>query len=333
MSRVGTEGVVGLGLQTDILTQATTLFYAPVIDSNFNPQKAVRATPTEVSGAPWQRSPYTASVGFSGNASFHLRANKWLDAFLEALHGIPTSATVSGTAVKRIYKPSVTSNNGALPFLTVAQDNGLSQDIGVGVRPMGFSLQVPAANLVTAQAEFFGRLPVFSNSSVATTAVVDTSPDMTSCNATLTLDGTTPTNISNIQIQVRAEMTNNENVVGSLYVQDISMLQRSLNFSFDAYFQTDALRNNVYRNGTTGSISSAVYQAAFELDLISAKNIPGNSVPYGVTFKIPSLDYMAAPISLKGGQLTMLQFQGQVTLNVSDATSVYSIEVISDFAQ
>lgn len=143
-----------------------------------------------------------------------------------------------------------------------------------------------------------------------------------------------PYNPTRLNIAFNNELTQNEFVVGSHFLQDITNLSRTAQITYSVYLRDADLYSRVYNHGYAAvngrtSWSSEVWKGALEVTLYGGliqPNKKGATEKYMLKINIPEMDYMAAPISLAGNNLVEFQLTANVVLSESfDSSSDTSL--------
>jgi hypothetical protein len=172
------------------------------------------------------------------------------------------------------------------------------------------------------------------------TETQDHSPKFQTCQAAITLTqeggATISTNANKIErfsLNYANQLSNDESVVGSFYLQDVTLLQRTVTADMDFVVRDAELYKAVYLNG--GAVGSAwnpqIYRGTLTLTLNSSVNIASTTQPYQLVLNFPGLDFMMLPINLSGADLVRATLSTQVTLGPSGSDR-FSATLISDVA-
>jgi hypothetical protein len=131
-----------------------------------------------------------------------------------------------------------------------------------------------------------------------------------------------PYNPTRLNIAFNNELSQNEFVVGSFFLQDITNTSRTAQITYSVYLRDAEIYNRVYSHGYAPDAngrtawSSEVWKGALEITLTGAK-IGSTSDYYTMKISVPEMDYMAAPISLAGNNLVEFQLTANVVLSQS----------------
>lgn len=135
-----------------------------------------------------------------------------------------------------------------------------------------------------------------------------------------------------LNIAFANELSSNEHVVGSYYLQDITNLSRTANITYSAYLKDPDLYARTYAYGKDivtqdASWSSKIWKGALELTLLGG-DVPGvTGQQYKIRVSIPEMDYMATPISLAGNSLV----EYQLTTNVVLSQDIYKAPFVIEY--
>lgn len=341
MSRTSLIGAFGMARQSAKDNVPSSFTYAPATSVSLNPNQNVATLPPEIGGSYFLRGSYKASVIGGGDTALIIRPNSVGNLFM-AYSGVDNVTPVSGQtgAYSHVFTPFAPAAGVDLPWYTLQKDIArLSAEQYLNAKLQSLRIDIPKSAIATAQASWIATTPsgITSVGSVTT----DSTPQMQTSLASVSL--TPEGNGSNISANsVKMErfsltMSNNlsqdEFSVGNLYLDDITLLQKTINVDMDVIIRDTALYQAVYLNGGTipGSISPSVYRGSLTLTLNSTTNIPTTTQPYQLTFNFPGLDFLTMPISLSGADLVRATLSTQVTLGPS-GSDMYTITLINGVA-
>ena len=116
-------------------------------------------------------------------------------------------------------------------------------------------------------------------------------------------------NPTRLNIGFNNELTQNEFVVGSFFLQDITNISRTAMVTYSLYLRDAEIYNRVYNHGAGNALgtvgaawASEIWKGALNVSLTGGE-IASSGVNYEIVIDIPELDYQAAPISLAGNNL------------------------------
>jgi hypothetical protein len=143
-------------------------------------------------------------------------------------------------------------------------------------------------------------------------------------------------NPTRLNIAFANQLSQNEFVVGSYYLQDITNQSRTANVTYSVYLKDPDLYARTYAYGKdivtqSQAWSSKIWKGALELSLTGG-DIAGTTSKYAIKITIPEMDYMATPISLAGNNLVEYQLTTNVVLSqkageTDPAARVYPFEI------
>ena len=130
------------------------------------------------------------------------------------------------------------------------------------------------------------------------------------------------------------QLSTNEHVVGSFYLQDITNQARSANVTYSVYLTSPELYMRTYANGASAQSdaawSSQIWKGKLFLGM-SGDFINGNSGDrYKIEVNIPEMDYMATPIALAGNNLVEYQLTTNVVLSQDPTVHPFWIDYTTD---
>jgi len=325
-SKTSIAGAVGFGHQSAKDAVATSFLYLPATSVNVNPTQNAQTLPPEVGGDYFLRGSYKASVMGSGNVACVVRPTG-LGHLLLMLCGVDTVTNPTSGVYQHTFTPFLAGSGNDLPWYTVNKDvSGLYADQFLNTRVGSLSFDVSRASIMTAQMSLLATTPSTVTSASLGTKTFDTSPQFQTCSATvaLTQEGgsTISSNANKVErfaLAFNNNLSNDELSVGNYYLDDITLLQRTVTVDMDFIVRDAALYQAVYLNG--GSIPSAwspiLYRGTLALTLTGTSNIPTSSTPYSCVFNFPGLDFLMMPTGLQGAELVRATLSTQVTLGTA----------------
>lgn len=340
-SRSSLIGAIGLGRQSAKDSIASTINYVPATNVGLDQTQNVTTLPPEVGGSYFLRGSYKTSVIGTGDISMVARPNA-IGQFLMAHSGVDTVTPVAGQsgAYQHVFTPFAPAAGTDLPYFTLIKDvSRLYAMQFLNAKLRSLRIDIPKSSTVTAQASFLATTPstIASVGSVS----IDTTPQFQTALGTiaLTQEGS-GSNISANSIKMERFTIGLTNVisedefsVGSFYLDDMTLLQKTVTVDMDIIVRDTALYQAVYLNGGTipGAWSSSIYRGSLTLTLNSTTNVPTTTQPYQMIFSFPGLDFMMMPISLSGADLVRATLSTQVTLG-SSGSDTYTITLINGVA-
>lgn len=351
MSRTSLVGAFGLGKQSAKDTASTTLTYLPVTSLNLNPNQNVQPLPAEIGGDYFLRDSYKTSVSGAGDVGAVLRPNSAGQLFM-ALCGQDTVTPVPSQtgAFSHVFTPFLPSPGVDLPWYTLVKDVAKLQNVG-GTASLGnqflnaklksLRLDIPKSSIVTTQTSWVSTTPSSIDTTAAGAYTFDSSPKFQTCAATVSLqkEGGS-TNISSNSVKVERfsmnynnQMSEDEFSVGNYYLDDVTLLQRTVTCEMDFVIRDTALWQAVYQNGGAvgGAWDPQVYRGALTVTLNSSSVIATTTQNYQMILTFPGLDFLMLPIALQGADLVKGTLSTQVTLGPSGADR-FSVTLINGVA-
>lgn len=353
--------------------------WLPATQVNFQPNQIVQSIPMEVGGDLWARGSYKGGVSGQGQVMFIPRGGLGLAELFYAFTGsVPvagtdaqftgktatkvigsgTNATPAGTIRYRFLPQSGT--RAELPWYTLIRNVGgkFVEEFG-DARLGNFAFDMAASNLLTVDASFVskdcGTIPVTFGGSAGQRVGDQKAGNgipFQSVDAVVKLDTNTGSgpgpvaqkqslNPTRLNIAFANELSSNEFVVGSYYLQDITNLSRTANITYSVYLTDPDLYARTYSYGkdianVEAAWSPKVWKGALELTMsggqIGNVTVGGNPLNYNIKVTIPEMDYMATPISLAGNNLVEYQLTTNVVLSqkadeTNPALRVYPFEI------
>ena len=355
-----------------VTTSGGTWYWLPALNVSFQPNQMVQSIPPEVGGSLWARGSYKGGVYGGGQVTMVPRGGLGLAELLYAFCGTPivsgalASDYTSGAINKLVgdgtngleagvikYKFTPQSTPGSvLPWYTFIRNVGgklVEQFTDGHVGSFGFDLA--ASGILQIDASFVSKSCATIAKGSGSTSVgaqlagnglpfqmVDAVVELDSNNAGTpgALVQNTNYNPTRLNIGFANELSQNEFVVGSFFLQDITNLSRTAQISYSLYLKDAEIYNRVYSHGAgaaDGSASAAwssqIWKGKLNVSLTGGV-IGSTSTNYNITIDIPEMDYQAAPISLSGNSLVEYQLQANVVLSQTTGVDPFSIEYTTD---
>lgn len=343
MSRTSLIGALGLARQSAKDVLATPLVYVPATSISLEPQQNTQTLPPEVGGSYFLRGSYKASVTGAGDIGLVVRPNSF-GQFLMGLCGQDTATGVSGQsgAYSHVFTPFTPAAGVDLPWFSYVKDISKLKAIQfLNTKVRSLRLDIPKASITTAQIGVLATTPSFVTPASLGTETFDTTPPFQTVQATISL---TPegsgSNISANSIKMERfslnlanNLSEDEFSVGSPYLDDVTLLQKTATVDMDVIIRDTALHDAVYSNGSAAPSTwdPTVYRGALTITLTSGVNVPTTTQPYSLQAQFPGLDFLMMPISLSGADLVRATLSTQVTLGTS-GTDRYTFTLINGIA-
>lgn len=341
MSRTAVIGAFGFARQSAKDSIPSSFTYAPATAINLNMQQNTATLPPEIGGSYFLRGSYKASVSGGGDTGLIVRPNSFGNALI-AFSGVDNVSPVSGQAgaYTHVFTPFTPAAGVDLPWFCLQKDiSKFAAEQFLNAKLQAIRLDIPKAGIVTAQASWLATTP----SCIASISdpTLDNTPQFQTALATVAL---TPegsgSNISANSIKMERfslNMANNlsqdEYSVGSLFLDDITLLQKTVNVDMDIVIRDMELYKAVYLNGGSipGSWSATIYRGHLNILLTSTAVIGSTTQPYTLEVELPGLDFLMMPISLQGADLVRATLSSQVTLGPS-GSDTYTMTLVNGVA-
>jgi len=314
--------------------------------------------PDEMGGGIVPTGAYKSAAMIQGEVSLIPRLENTIGYLLYAAIG--TVTTVSGkrwTASGWVNAPGIhghlfrfnPNDHASIPWFAARRDiPGTTSgenfgSVGWDVKVQGLSLNIPASSLIGANVSFMGRqfkgqTPAQVNAWTYANAFEDARSVAHSGGAGdgsgMLVEGANP-KITNLSIELINELSQ-ELIVGSYFLDDITVLRRLLTARATYKWQNATLFNKLFNGGGSNTewdilpyiIDTIGNQKAFFFEAQSANNIPNTSSPYAIRImgnKV-GLQLDRGTIPEQAGEL--IEFS--VGINFYDADSNDYIEIALD---
>ena len=348
--------------------------WLPALNVSFQPNQMVQTIPAEIGGSLWARGSYKGGVYGGGQVTMVPRGGLGIAELLYAFCGgdiVDTAVAadydnaVGGAnklvgngsnglpsgVIKYRFRPEQTPG-ATLPWYTFIRNVGgkfVEQFTDGHLGSFGFDLA--ASGILQIDGSFVSKsCETIAKGSGATSVGAQLAGNglpFQMVDAVVKLDtnvagdpGAVAENVSynptRLNIGFMNELTQNEFVVGSFFLQDITNISRTAQVSYGLYLRDAEIYNRVYNHGaaavdgTTGSAwSSEIWKGALNVTLTGGE-IASSGSNYTIIIDIPELDYQAAPISLAGNNLVEYQLTANVVLSQDTSIDPFTIEYITD---
>lgn len=329
MSNDSLIGALGLGRQTakDVVT--TTAQFLPATSVGLNMNQNAQALPAEIGGDYFLRNSYKASVVGGGDIAMVVRPNG-IGNFLYMLAGQDTVSPISSngsTYYSHSFVPFTPAAGVDLPWFTAYKDAGkLYAEQYLNTKLRSLSFDIPKSGIVTAQASLIATTPSTITVASLPTETFDSTPQFQTCQAAITFvnESSSPsltlqTKVERFSLQYANNVSEDEFSVGSFYLDDITLLQRTVMVNLDFIVRSTSFYQAAYLNGSTvpSAWSPQIYRGALTITLNSTSLIGTTLQTYQLVFTFPGLDFMTSPVNMAGAELIRATLSTQVTLGPS----------------
>lgn len=321
MGHSSLRGLVGVSIQSALGAAGTTFTYFPVLTANVTGEQLAQALPPEVGGSMFSRGAYKAGVLSRGELTFIPRPNL-VGPLLRSLFNVDTVTEVQGQQNRWDHVFTVGDH---LPanrrWLTVRRYVSTVYGEQIVDAAVGqFALEIAAANVAQASVQLVGRgwaeiAPDPSLSAGVGEPFITTNASVRMGNEDFIVD--------RITLNIGAQLTDNEFVVGSYYLDEITMLQRMASAVADVRIRGATARQlmaRVYRNGAAaptgtavGDWSPVIFRSPLTITLQTTET-PAQSL----TIHFPSIDFLTMNVQMQGAELIRAQLNMNVSLNAQN---------------
>lgn len=314
------KGSFGIGLQAAAGAAAASIQYIQASNVSLNPEQAATSLGPEVGGGMWSAESYKTGVQVNGDVTVNARANT-IGYLLRAFAGSASSNGVSDHYAHSFFE----ANDVAfIPWLTLVRNvSDVWTEQYVDCRVDTMRLDIPAAGIVTATFGFVGKTP----SEIANpTETWDDSPLFETCSGYVKFGGSSTNKVTRLTLDFSNNLTRDEQIIGSYYLEDISMVRRTCRVTVDTFLTNADWYRQVYNNGTS-AWDPEVYSAELDVKINTAKHVVGTT--HGsLRFVIPNIDYLVFPVALAGNDIIRVSMSAELTL-AANALPFY-IELVNN---
>lgn len=335
MSKSGITGALGIHSQSAKGTTAPTLNYFPATSVNLNTIQNTQSLPPEVAGSYFPRGAYKAGAAVSGDVSFLIRPEA-IGNFFYALCGQDTVTPVVGQtgAYQHVFTPFAPGASADLPWMTLLKDvSKMYTETYTDCKLSDLRVDLTKQAVATASASFFG---ITGAETAEPSETFESTSPFVGCTAAVALvNEVGQASISSeaskperVTLAFQNRISEDEYVVGQYGPEDITLLQRSVNISYDIVVRDPALVRSVYRNGGSGAWSPTIFRGHLTLTLNSTQNVGATTQPYQCVIDMPGIDFLMMPVPISGGQLVRANLSAQISLGSSGADT-FTITLIN----
>ena len=335
MAIVAQAGVFGFGPQSAKETTASTLYKHRAADIDLAVMSDDRLGPPEVGGTPTPTLPYRAGVMAAGGATISPRLQNTFGWLLFGAAG-----DVTTTADKDVFGSDSTgftthvfsfdtTSEGFVPWMTFYKEipgETSAQRLGEtyeDCKIVGMNMAFPNDGLIQSRVDVIGRM--------ATGTQFETNPSPTFDNTQYedfdsvpigSIEGSyiqipdydaadLPVVACTVALQNAPLDIRQEKVFGSPYLEDVTIVGRSLTVDMIVKWQDPELYKSILTGSTTGTQWSACPFVS-DLDIyVCTGQCEGESYPWQLRIEVPEIMYqLVGGIALAGNQAVMQRVRG-----------------------
>lgn len=343
----GTRGYVSLGYQAGKGTAANQANKKRIIalEEGFGVQEMADSLPIELSGKLFPNHTYKNGVYGAGGMRVIPRLG---DSIAYLIHGTAGLYSVAATGTAA-YKHTFTvddANQADLPWMTVERyipgpsGSDGSQERYEDARLVSTSFTLPAAGPAVCESAFIGckpGIPVDDETDAPLASANDVGDSIAlSCSGSFTASITelAAAKFTAIQLMNIVQYTSPQDaqVFGSYYLENLVPLGRTTAVRLIANLDDKALyQRMVYGNIGVVQWTPVVQSGSISVKASSAGNMPGETIPYSLTFSAPNVKFLGGRMSLTPAKLLQLEITGQIN-NSTTATPTLKYELVNKVA-
>lgn len=286
-----------------------------------------RQGPPEVGGIAVPTFPYKAGPLVGGGVTIMPRYQSSFGYLLYALMGNVASAAdvYAPTVYDHVFKLNA-SDSTYVPFLGFRKhiprkDNDPNSDLGEiykDCKIISGTLALPNDQPLSLRLDVIGREFALDHSPHSwtyanTIEAWESIPVACQTGGYLNIGGTTlPIVSGSVSWQNTPLDIRQERVYGDPFIEDVTIIQRSLMYDIIVKWSSPALYAQVLAGGPTATAwSGKPHVASFELKSVSSDNMPSTSEPYSLTIAAEKVMMsQVGGITLAGNNAVMMRFQG-----------------------
>lgn len=325
MAVTAQAGTVGFGAQPAKGVQATTWYRHRATMVDLAILDPVNEGAPEVGGLPVPTFPYKTGPQVGGGLTLQPRFEDTLGWLLYGCLGdVATDEDPNGSGIYNHVFKMLAGQETYVPWMSFRKqiprkDNAPASDLGEiynDCKVLGFTLQLPNQEPLTARVDVSGR-----------TFALDTDPTLWTWDNTfehwqsipvacavggfLKIDGEEmPVVNASVGFQNVPLDPRQERVYGDPFLEDITILQRRMQYEMTVKWNNPVLYQDIVANGGT-EWSSAPKTGSFDVKAVSSVNMDGEDEPYSIRFQANEVMMsQVGGVTLAGNQAVMMRFTG-----------------------
>lgn len=315
MGKTSGTGSFGIGLQavkgTPIGVNAAAMHYLPVLSVDLAPDQMAATLPPEIGGSPWPMGSYKGGISAAGTVTLNARASSigWL---LHAFAGSATSAA-DGDSYKHSFFQNQ-SDTSLLPWCTLVKNvSDTWYERYYDAKVDSLRIDIPTAGLVTCTVGFVAA-KMNSDDSDFPAETYDSSPVFETTSGSVKFGGDATKKVTRLTLDFANGLSRDERLIGSYYLDDITMLRRTLRITADCFVDSAAWYQQVY-NGAAGADawSPTIVSTDLDVKINTGGHITGSTHGY-LRIVVPNIDFMAYPVAMAGQDLLRATLTADLTL-------------------
>jgi hypothetical protein len=330
MTVTAQRGSLSVGPQEAKGTAADTLYKLKTYDIDFGAVDDNRNVPLEVGGGLTPTGAFKAGTFVAGGARLTPRLEGDFGWLLYAAMGSASDvANYGGEAGVYAHVFRFATDESFLPWVSIwkhipgegVNDGGLLVK-GLDCKITSLDFTVPAAGLVLAELVAVGREPSWVEDPDLSALGVGDTEDADSlgitCVGHLKFDGTeTVATQARVSIQNALTTPQEERIIGSYFPDDFVPRTRVIEVSFVYKWEDPDLYQRIMTNSTSGTEWSPIpTEAAFEVRIDSAQNIPTKNQPFSLIVQGPKVTWrMDGEPALEAGGIIAQRYVGTLQEN------------------
>jgi hypothetical protein len=344
----GTTPAVTVAQTTAGVADQSAWHWVPATSVNFQPNQIVSNIPPEVGGSLWTRGSYKGGVSGAGQVMMVPRGGLGLAELLRGFCGDVTKTAGNGSngaAVGNfvyVFTPNGASEE--LPWYTIVRNTGAWVEEYADARVGSFGFDMAATGILNIDASFISKscrnIAPGSGATDPGTQVAGNGAPFQAVDVIVRLDtnnsgepgaaAVTPYKPTRLNIGFANQLSGNEFVIGSHFLQDVTNQARSAMISYSVYVQDAELYNRVYAHGASAAAwSSEIWKGALDVTF-RGEQIGATADVYSLRVAVPEMDYQAFPVSLAGNNLVEAQLTANVVLSQNPAVQPFTITYVTD---
>lgn len=343
----GTRGYVSIGYQAGKGIAATQANKKRIkaLEEGLGVREMADNLPIELSGQLFPDHTYKTGVYGAGGLRVIPRLGDSIAYLIHGTTGLYSSAATGVAAHKHTFKVD-DANQANLPWLTVERyvpgkngSDGFQERFEDG-RLASTNFTFPAAGPAMCEAALITRstsissddevnAPAISANDIGDSIALSCSGTFTSSITELQSAKFTAIQLMNV---VQYTPPQEAQVFGSYSLEDLVPLGRTMAVRLIANLDDKTLyQKMVYGNTGVVSWTPVVESGSISVKAASAGNMPGETIPYSLTFSAPNVKFLGGTMSLTPSKLIKLEITGQIN-NSKTVTPTLQYELVNQIA-
>lgn len=327
MAVTAQAGIFSFGPQAAKGTLATTFYKHRALDVDLGVQDDVRLGGLEVGGLPVPTFPYKAGYVVGGGASLQPRLENTFGWLMYAALGKVTTSAVAGSVAAKDHLFEMTADGITVPWVSARKyippkDGDACTDLGEtykDLKVLGLAFQMGSDTPLNARVDMLGREFTLDDSGSGWSYGNASFEDWDSIPVACMTDGyisvageELPVVQATFAWQNSPLPLQNEKVIGSPLIDDVTILTRQLSFDITVKYNDPVLYRKVLTGAPLGTTwTGTPFTGAFDIKTVSSVNMPSETIPWSLRAQASEVNMQqVGGVQLGAGRAVFMRFQG-----------------------